>query len=86
MKSIIDGMLNQQFKPRVKKKDFVKLKNKIDLMYCPKCKKMSQYRLRTEGKERACPFCGHFFIPANCNRMKHISAFEWDSPSQWEEI
>jgi len=39
MKSIIDGMLNQQFKPRVKKKDFVKLKNKIDLMYCPKCKK-----------------------------------------------
>ena len=86
MVQIIDEFLSKQFKPRVKKKDYVKLKNKIDLMYCPRCKKMIEYRLITETKERACPFCGKFFIPAHSNRMKKIGFSDWDSPALWEEI
>ena len=82
---ILDSFLVPARK-KYKKAEIKSLKNKIDLMYCPKCGRLIQYRLVEEKKERVCPYCKHFFVPFFSNRTKKIDFKEWSSPNEWEDV
>jgi RNase P subunit RPR2 len=82
---ILDSIILQPRK-KYKKYEVKDLRNTIDLMYCPKCNRLIQYRLVEEKKERICPYCKHFFVPFYSNRMKKIKFSEWDSPNEWEDV